>query len=332
MTKIRLECRPQTIFAALYDDMPFPVIGPVQEVAFDVGVTALGGPVELAGLVFSGYRKRQQLFEQRWASRAIRARIGEDNTRIEQNMGIALRSLQFLIHGHELLDKIEITALAQMPESDETIQAHISVPVSFPEQQTELHFPLHDTWWAIQAADWSDQHKQEVFSQCYAVDFVKLGPDNQFFAADGLTLEEHYSWNQPVSATAGGKIVYAIDFLPDALPGVPADPQLYANDPRRLLGNAVTISHGNGEYSFYGHLRQGHVAVQQGQMVERGDVIGHVGNSGHSPGPHLHFHLMNGPNPFLDQGLPVRFSRFSAGGQFFDQPMVIPTRMIVTGV
>ena len=45
-------------------------------------------------------------------------------------------------------------------------------------------------------------------------------------------------------------------------------------------GNAVTVSHGNSEYSFYGHLRQGRVYVQQGQMVEQGDVIGYVGNSG----------------------------------------------------
>ena len=86
MTQIKLECRPQTIFAALYDDMPFPIVGPVQEVAFDVGVTAVGGPVELAGLIFSGYHKRQQLFEQRWASRVIMARTGEDNTRMEREL------------------------------------------------------------------------------------------------------------------------------------------------------------------------------------------------------------------------------------------------------
>jgi len=331
MAKIILESRPQTIFAALYDKMPFPTIGPVQEAALDVGVTAFEEPLDLAGLVFSGYRKRQLLFEQRWSSRVIRARIGEDNTRMEPNSGIALRSVHFLLPGYELLDKIEITALAQPVDSDETIQAHMSVPVTFPRQQTDLHFPLRGAWWAIQAADWSDFHKQEVFSQTYAIDFVKLGADNNFFAGDGMALEDHYSWNQPVYATAGGKVVYAIDFLPDGQPGVPADVRLFSDDPRRLLGNAVTVSHGNGEYSFYGHLRQGRLAVSQGQMVERGDLIGYIGNSGHSPGPHLHFHLMNGPNPFLDQGLPVKFSHFAAGGQFFEEAMVIPTRMIVRG-
>ena len=40
---------------------------------------------------------------------------------------------------------------------------------------------------------------------------------------------------------------------------------------------------------------------------------------------------MNGPNLFIDQGLPVQFSNFEAGGQFFAEPVTIPTRMIVIG-
>ena len=37
-------------------------------------------------------------------------------------------------------------------------------------------------------------------------------------------------------------------------------------------------------------------------MIRRGALLGQVGNSGNSPGPHLHFHVMNGPNLFIDQG------------------------------
>jgi hypothetical protein len=40
---------------------------------------------------------------------------------------------------------------------------------------------------------------------------------------------------------------------------------------------------------------------------------------------------MGGPNLFIDQGLPVTFSHFWAGGQFYEQPVTIPTRMIVRG-
>jgi murein DD-endopeptidase MepM/ murein hydrolase activator NlpD len=95
------------------------------------------------------------------------------------------------------------------------------------------------------------------------------------------------------------------------------------------LGNAVAISHGNGEVSYFGALQQASLAVNSGQMVRRGDLLGRVGNSGLSPGPHLHFHLAEGPNPFIDQGLPFKFSHFEAGGQWFTDPITVPTRMIL---
>ena len=81
--------------------------------------------------------------------------------------------------------------------------------------------------------------------------------------------------------------------------------------------------------SFYGALQQASLAVNAGQVIRRGALLGRVGNSGMSPGPHLHFHLAEGPNPFIDQGLPMRFSHFEAGGQWFEQLMTIPSRMIV---
>jgi hypothetical protein len=40
---------------------------------------------------------------------------------------------------------------------------------------------------------------------------------------------------------------------------------------------------------------------------------------------------MDGPNLFIDKGLPAKFTHFEAGGQWFDRPTTIPTRMIVIG-
>ena len=207
----------------------------------------------------------------------------------------------------------------------------LQIPVDYHEIQTDLHFPLRGAWWAIQAADWSDQHKQEVFSQTYAIDFVKLGTDNQFFCNGGMQLEDHYSWDQPVYATAGGKVAHICYDMPDLMPGATPDPHMFREDARRILGNAVALSHANGEFSYFAHLQQASIQVKEGDLIRRGTLLGRVGNSGRSPGPHLHFQLMEGPNLFIDQGLPVKFSHFSAGGQFFEQPMTIPTRMIVTG-
>ena len=67
-TRLSLETRPQTVVAGLYDRLPFPNIGPVQEIAFDLGITAYDGDAKLQGLVFQGYRGHQLLFEQRWSA------------------------------------------------------------------------------------------------------------------------------------------------------------------------------------------------------------------------------------------------------------------------
>ena len=53
------------------------------------------------------------------------------------------------------------------------------------------------------------------------------------------------------------------------------------------MGNMTKIDHKNGITTSYGHLMK--VAAQKGKRVKRGDVIGYIGNSGRSTGPHLHY-------------------------------------------
>ncbi len=57
------------------------------------------------------------------------------------------------------------------------------------------------------------------------------------------------------------------------------------------LGVVVSISHGYGMTTRYGHLQR--VAVRPGQQVRRGDVIGSVGNTGRSTGYHLHYEVLD---------------------------------------
>ena len=54
-------------------------------------------------------------------------------------------------------------------------------------------------------------------------------------------------------------------------------------------GNLVVVDHGNELATAYGH--QSSVAVSTGQSVAQGQVIGYVGSTGHSTGPHLHFEV-----------------------------------------
>lgn len=55
-------------------------------------------------------------------------------------------------------------------------------------------------------------------------------------------------------------------------------------------GYYVTINHGNGTYSTYAHMP--YLSVSVGQSVSQGEVIGYVGSTGWSSGPHLHFELV----------------------------------------
>ena len=55
-------------------------------------------------------------------------------------------------------------------------------------------------------------------------------------------------------------------------------------------GRHIRIDHGFGYVSLYAHLTK--YNVRRGQKVKRGDIIGYVGNTGRSAGPHLHYEIL----------------------------------------
>ena len=74
---------------------------------------------------------------------------------------------------------------------------------------------------------------------------------------------------EPIFATAGGIVVRA---------------QKWGR-----YGNLITISHGGGLETRYAHLSK--ILVKKGQIVNKQDLIGLVGNTGRSTGPHLHYEI-----------------------------------------
>ncbi len=59
------------------------------------------------------------------------------------------------------------------------------------------------------------------------------------------------------------------------------------------FGNQIMIDHGNGYKTRYGHLQRGNAfAVKEGDEVKRGQLIGFMGSTGRSAGPHLHYEVI----------------------------------------
>lgn len=67
-------------------------------------------------------------------------------------------------------------------------------------------------------------------------------------------------------------------------------------------GNYVRLSHSDGLYTYYLHMKKGTVQVKVGQQVKCGQQLGMVGSSGYSTGPHLHFQVntSSARDPFLN--------------------------------
>lgn len=75
-------------------------------------------------------------------------------------------------------------------------------------------------------------------------------------------------------------------------------------------GNYVKIKHDDGYYTLYAHMAFNTVRVKTGDRVQRGQILGYMGNTGMSYGGHLHWEVRNpsdvkiDPTPYLDTNLP----------------------------
>jgi len=94
---------------------------------------------------------------------------------------------------------------------------------------------------------------------------------------DPITGEDDYHPGIDISAPRGSKVVATADGL-----------VVFAGR-RHDYGNLVTIEHKFGVSTRYGHLQN--FVVKPGQRVKRGDIIGYVGSTGRTTGPHLHYEV-----------------------------------------
>jgi murein DD-endopeptidase MepM/ murein hydrolase activator NlpD len=181
--------------------------------------------------------------------------------------------------------------------------------------------PVHGSEWlnAFSCCDASSIHRgvraaadgaRIVKSETFAIDWILL-QDNSLFEGDGARNEHWFAYGAEVTAVAPGTVVSARDGLAD---GTPKSLPSTLQEPREGAGNHVIVQIEPGVWAFYAHLQTGSVAVEIGDQVVTGQSIGRLGNSGNSIGPHLHFGLIDGPNPLTANSVPMVIDHYSLIG------------------
>ncbi|NIH93526.1 M23 family metallopeptidase [Mycolicibacterium fluoranthenivorans] len=145
----------------------------------------------------------------------------------------------------------------------------------------------------------------------FAIDYVQLDPGYRLLNGPAGKLTSYPYFGTDIHAVADGPVVAVLDGLPEQVPGqtptgLPLD---------QYAGNHVVQDLGNGNYALYAHLKTGSVKVQPGQRLTSGQVLGSLGNTGNSDAPHLHFHVMDSPDPLRSDGLPFVFTSFRLDAQ-----------------
>jgi hypothetical protein len=257
---------------------------------------------------------------QDWTS-AMLAKIKEVNYRILPDTSIADPSrvftlpeafdLHFYFRNPQALaiDSAEVrvkVADAKGRQAEQTLK----FPVQYYQQKTTLMIPFRGL--GVVGQDWvTNGGHAGGFWNAFALDLRGLD-DN--YAEEKNNAGENASevgWGREILAPAAGTVTYVRNDIPDnPRPGKPPDLSWYTafKDPIMAnFGNWVMIDHGNSEYSVLAHMQQGSVTVKVGDRVAAGQVIGKLGSSGSSGGPHLHYQLQIGPQLFHDQTVPFKF-------------------------
>lgn len=226
---------------------------------------------------------------------------------------------------------------------------HQSATATLPVQQHEARISYSmpvDGAWKLHSLPMIASHHRLNPPTEFAVDFFKTDDQGRTTIGDPVSAANALGYGAPVKAAADGVVVFVIaDDVQDRqayMPRPGEDPQAvgarvgalnmqrYAKDIRRgAAGNIVTLKHEGGgtiEYTSYGHLKAGSVAVQVGDRVARGQAIGEVGDTGDSPAVHLHFQVNLGPDAFTSKSLPAQFSDLKYLGSSRD-----PARFVTNG-
>ena len=191
---------------------------------------------------------------------------GENNT---QFLAIGGSDPTLMDQGYSI-EKAHKKLVRLMHQSLDNLDAEISVQT---QEKTDLFEFL--------------ESQRSMFACTPSIWPTKGWPSSSFgYRISPFTNEREFHNGLDISARTGSPII------------APADGVVESVTKTYGFGNLLTINHGYGFKTRYGHLSK--VLVKKGQAVKRGEKIALVGNTGRSTGPHLHYevHLKGVPvNP-----------------------------------
>lgn len=179
---------------------------------------------------------------------------------------------------------------------------------------TRFHFPGRGEWYVLHGGRTrATNYHHGSRSQRFAYDLVIKKNGRQ--RPSGSPKEQNrsfYCHGEDLLAPAAGVVVHVVNDVPENAPGQRG----------RAGGNGLVIDHGFGEYSALWHAIPGSMRVSVGDRVEPGQVVGKVGNSGRSTGPHIHFHASY-RRGWEDErfGIPAEFEDVFVDGRWYPRKM-----------
>lgn len=189
------------------------------------------------------------------------------------------------------------------------IQPHTPVAAApiLGRNQTPMALPLRGEWFVFWGGeDPALNYHMNSENQQYAYDLLKVA-GGKSYAGDPLDNESYLAFGEPILAPCDGRVVLAIDGVPDNVPG--------DTNPVHLTGNTLVLETEAGEFIMLAHLREGSLAVAKGDQVRKGQVLAACGNSGNSTEPHLHLQLQNVRDFHKATGARLYFDNLLVNGQ-----------------
>jgi len=144
----------------------------------------------------------------------------------------------------------------------------------------------------------------------FAIDYVQLNENGFLFEGAKDDLANYGYFGAKLHSATDGKVVRIQDGQPEQVPGLLPTGQTV----QTAGGNYMVVKVDSGHYAFYAHMQPGSLRFEKGDRVKEGQVIGLLGNTGNTDGPHLHFHVMDGPSPLQSNGIPFVHPSFTGEG------------------